>query len=188
MATGPKKGDFLLFSDNGIAEWRVLFKGVRAIIEANEWLLRGSDLAPMFEVAIRQIMTTPSNNSHLQDLRDHIASTASQNPHMDTYLQTMTELQKAFPMEGASSGAAASQLAFTWLYRVEDEFVECLQRREPIALVILGHFCVLLQLLGNIWWIDGWVHHLMTEVMGSLSGEHRMWMRWPIEEIGWIPQ
>jgi hypothetical protein len=47
MAVGPKKGDFLLFSDNGPAEWRILFRGVRAIIEANEWLLRESELAPV---------------------------------------------------------------------------------------------------------------------------------------------
>jgi Fungal Zn(2)-Cys(6) binuclear cluster domain/Fungal specific transcription factor domain len=54
MAIGPKKGDFLLFSDNGIAEWRVLFKGVRAIIDANEWLLRqrfGADVRGVHEAA-----------------------------------------------------------------------------------------------------------------------------------------
>jgi hypothetical protein len=191
MAVGPKKGDFLLFSDNGPAEWRILFKGVRAIIEANPWLLRTSSLSPMFELSIRQINTPNGDNVRLHELQEHIVQTASDDPNFEVYLKALKDLQACFPADspaGARGGKNATQLAFVWLYKVNDAFVLCLQKREPIALVIFGHFCVLLHDMSSYWWIQGWVDHLMTEIHKSLNGEHSLWMRWPIEEIGWIPR
>jgi len=190
LAMGPKSGDFLIFSDNGIAEWKLLFRGVKAIIEANPWLLRDSELAPMFEVSIRQLNLPSRNNSHLQDLREHIVDTSSDHPKFDLYIKTLELLGESYlsnPTTGARS-QSPQPLAFAWLYRVSDEFVQSLQDREPIALVIFAHFCVLLHDMSLHWWLPGWVDHLMSEIYACLSGEHKMWIRWPIEEIGWIPQ
>lgn len=189
MAVGPKKGDFLLFSDTGMAEWRMLFKGVRCIIEANPWIINSSELAPMFEVSIRQLASTPSNNPHLLALHDNIVATVTDKGKLGIYLEAVSGLQKVFPMEPPEGNRGApntSQQAFTWLYKVEDSFVECLQRREPVALVVLAYFCVLLNDMGSTWWVAGWVDHLMSEIHDSLHGEHKMWLRWPVQEIGWI--
>ncbi len=190
LAMGPKSGDFLLFTDNGVAEWRLLFRGVRAIIEANLWLLQKSELAPMFEVSIRQLGLPSGSNPHLQDLREHIVETSSDHPKFDLYIKTLDLLGESYllsPTTGAR-GQSSLPLTFTWLYRVSDEFVQSLQEREPIALVIFAHFCVLLHDMSFNWWLTGWVDHLMSGIYSCLSGEHKIWLSWPIEEIGCIPQ
>jgi hypothetical protein len=99
----------------------------------------------MFEISIRQLVFVPSNNAHLQDLHDHIVETSSASPHFQTYIRALDDLRKSFPMDppvGSRGAPNAVHLAFVWLYKVSDEFVTCLQQRDPIALVILGHFCI----------------------------------------------
>jgi hypothetical protein len=54
-------------------------------------------------------------------------------------------------------------------------------------MVILAYFCVLLNDLSSSWWIKGWAEHLISEIYASLTAEHRLWIRWPMEETGWIP-
>lgn len=76
---------------------------------------------------------------------------------------------------------------FIWLFRVQDDYLELLKRHSQEALVIFAYFCVILKRLDHHWWIEGWSTHLMEKIWGILDEEHRLWVRWPIEEIGWIP-
>jgi hypothetical protein len=41
--------------------------------------------------------------------------------------------------------------------------------------------------LDSCWWMEGWATHLIAKIYHLLDEEHRLWIRWPIEEIGWIP-
>ncbi len=70
---------------------------------------------------------------------------------------------------------------------MDDGFIEMLDQRSPPALVIFAHFVVLLKYLGSCWWMQGWSTHLLQEIWSLLDQEHRVWIRWPIEEIGWLP-
>ena len=102
----------------------------------------------------------------------------------DLRMVSLKNLVESFPIRQTQP---CPQLVFVWLYRLSDEFVLCLQQRKPIALVILAHIVVLLNDLSSFWWIGGWIDHIMSEVYAALTEEYRTWMRWPIEEIGWLP-
>ncbi|CAK7233495.1 hypothetical protein SBRCBS47491_008629 [Sporothrix bragantina] len=84
-------------------------------------------------------------------------------------------------------GLAQTSSVYAWLYSLDDEFVELVVQRRPLALVVFAHFCVLLRLLSGCWWMQGWSTHLMQEIWDLLDADHRLWIRWPIEELGWRP-
>ncbi|KAE8443882.1 hypothetical protein EG329_001291 [Mollisiaceae sp. DMI_Dod_QoI] len=189
LGSGPKPGDFLLFGHQGIAEWLAIFRGMKVILESNYDLLRNGELAPMFHISIHQVFLQPANDEHIQGLRDLISTTASDDPDVQLYLKTLDDLGRSFSastVPGTRATQPSPQIVFVWLYRLQDEFVEFLIQRRPIPLIILAHFCVLFNDLSSFWWAKGWVEHLISEIHASLSEEYRMWIRWPMEEIGWI--
>lgn len=191
LGLGPRPGDFLLFGEEGLAEWLVMFRGMKSIVATCREPLRSSDLAPMFQLQNRHVDQPPSNNEHLQTLREMILSSASEDPDLQLYLTALGILARSFPstttIPAIRPAQPSPQVVFAWLYRVSDEFVLTLQQRRPIPLVILAHFCVLFNSLSSFWWTKDWVDHLMREIYGSLQKEYRLWMKWPMEEIGWIP-
>lgn len=62
--------------------------------------------------------------------------------------------------------------------------VRCLEQRQPVALILLAYFAVLLQSLEPaFWFLEGWGRHVLAEV-GSLLGErYARWLRWPGERV-----
>ncbi|KAK4044289.1 hypothetical protein C8A01DRAFT_12286 [Parachaetomium inaequale] len=83
------------------------------------------------------------------------------------------------------TGPSANQFVFGWLYRVEYEFVACVRRREPYALLVLAHYAVLLNgdTIQRGWFIKGWREHIIARVGEFLAnGECSEWMRWPMEQ------
>ncbi|CZR62697.1 related to regulatory protein involved in control of sterol uptake [Phialocephala subalpina] len=189
LALGPTPGDFLLFGNQGLTEWLLLFRGMKAILETNFEFLRHGELAPMFHISIHQVLLQSANDEHLQELREMITMTAREDPDIQLYLKALEELAHSFPpssVPGTRSTQPSIQMVFVWLYRLSDEFADFLQQRRPIPMVILAYFCVLLHDLSSFWWAKGWAEHLMSEIHGSLSEQYRTWIRWPMEELGWI--
>lgn len=78
---------------------------------------------------------------------------------------------------------------FVWQWCVANDLLPLLKgsdvRQE--AVVIFAHFLILLKKLENQWWLEGWASHLMGQAWASLDQEHRLWIQWPIEELGWVP-
>lgn len=94
---------------------------------------------------------------------------------------------------GASSavstvaGPALTSSVYYWLYCMENDFLDLIVQRRPLALVVFAHFVVLLRVLSGCWWMQGWTTHLMQEIWELLDEDHRLWICWPIEELGWRP-
>jgi hypothetical protein len=87
----------------------------------------------------------------------------------------------------AVAGHALTSSVYYWLYCMEDDFLDLIVQRQPLALVVFAHFVVLLRVLSSCWWMQGWTTHLMQEIWGLLDEDHRLWICWPIEELGWRP-
>ncbi|CAI0653929.1 unnamed protein product [Colletotrichum noveboracense] len=75
------------------------------------------------------------------------------------------------------------EIIIAWVYRMEDEFVECLKEKKHVALLILAHFVVLLKTLDWLWYMDGWASHILHGVALYLGPEFADFLRWPREEI-----
>jgi hypothetical protein len=79
--------------------------------------------------------------------------------------------------------------AFIWVFFMAEDLLPLLRapttRREAVA--IFAFFCVLLHRLDGHWWMQGWGRHLVAHAYDLLDEEGRLWIRWAVDEIGWVP-
>ncbi|KAJ8066607.1 hypothetical protein OCU04_005654 [Sclerotinia nivalis] len=190
----PRKSlDFLLVGENDVSDWVTLLRGVRAITDhAPETIYNGS-LRPMFSAGARrdQLRNDPSTHPPKQDLVDlsDFLTASIADPHdLETYIQSINELQKSFTvLSKVSRDNYESADLFIWPYRVSDHYLSLLRQRTAPALIIYAYFAVLMKYLDTHWWIKGWSEYLIAQIYGLLDEEHRIWIRGAIEEIGWVP-
>lgn len=192
---GPKPRDFLVFSDHGPAEWLALFRGVRAIMDTTSNKLKSGPLSTLFSTAMTRIRTfwdhdLADEHPRVAELRQVTLEVAADSPNLPTYIAAIDDVSRCFACTFLADGSAItgySQTIFVWLYRVSDDFVLCLQQKQPLALTIFAYFVVLVNELGNVWWLKGWVYHLLAGIYDAMDEGSRPWIRWPIEKLGWIP-
>jgi hypothetical protein len=80
VGLGPKSGYFLLFSDKGVSEWLVQFRGMEAILETYPELLQHDDLSPIFQMSIRHLGQPRPKSDHLHELRELVVVSSSDDP------------------------------------------------------------------------------------------------------------
>ena len=186
--------DFLLIGDSGLAEWLILFRGSRSIIFTYIDTLRRGPLAAMFSIGQRRTSSStgdpPALPQPLQDLKCYLSETPTSPELLHVQLTAVDELSKSFAIvfdEDAIGKPHDPAEVFVWLFRVSAEYLNMLGQRSPEALAIFAHYCVLLKQLEWAWWMQGWSMHLIAGVYHTLGYEHRAWIRWPMEQIGWVP-
>jgi hypothetical protein len=195
LASPRTPSDFLLIGENGIAEWMVLVKGTSAIIESlHESLLKGS-LAPMFTVGNERsrrraeiLASTPPEGDPLYDLAHLVQNAIPNHPAKEVYISAIEILRNSFTFiyQQGTPGFEIGDV-FIWVFRVSDDYLQLLHRQEQEALVIFAYFCVVLRRLDSHWWAEDWSAHLISKIYSRLDEEHKLWVRWPVEQIGWIP-
>lgn len=90
--------------------------------------------------------------------------------------------------DGEYDGPPDNAFVHGWLYRARDEYVACLRRREPLALILLAHFALLLRTMKEDWYLDRWAEHLLERTRRYTPTDLEEWIRWPTEQAGleWI--
>ena len=152
-------------------------------------------LAPIFRHGIdrweaREVerQTLSPVNQHLDRLQTSIDRSEPDAGLRNTYINAISELRKSFlSMECGRGQAYEVTDIFVWVFQVGDDFVPLLRVPTQSAVTILAFFCVLLNGLKSQWWLNGWADHLMAKSYALLDREHRLWIQWPMEEIGYIP-
>lgn len=71
-----------------------------------------------------------------------------------------------------------------WISSLPNEYVSLLQTKEPWALVVLAHFCVLLHRSESVWFMKGQAARLMSLIVEFLDSNWRQLVQWPCQEIG----
>jgi len=197
VASPREPGDFLNLGDSGVASWLTLFRGTRSIIDSSPDALQNGVLGPMFiagarRTALREEAHVKADgsmeDSKLTDLRQAIKETVRDSHALETYMGAIDELEKAFTVayKGIFQTIETTDV-FIFLFRVSEEYLTFLKERTQESLAIFAYFCVIAKRLENNWWSVGWSNHLMSRIYSGLDEEHKLWIRWPIEEIGWVP-
>lgn len=166
----------------------VLIRGCRGFITTFQAQVSQGLFSPMMmhsrqRLAAREQTVHVDYLQHLQLLLDQ----SVMDPERRSIYNSATEvLNESFGMFYEDPYQQDLVDIFYWILIAED-VIPLLANEEQEALVLLAYFCVLLHRIPNRWWIDGWVEYLMTGIYGALDEEHRGWIIWPIEELGWVP-
>lgn len=191
----PKEPSHLVFSAHAaMPNWLSLFRGIRTVIELKDIGTDFSSLSCLFQSGqeIKRIWDSQMvEHDALKELEYCIkTSTRKDEETLKLLNEAIDALKRAFSLfygQELSSDKKAS-VVFIWMYRIPEGFLALLRQKDTEALCVLAFFCVLINKLEHNWWIDGWAVHLMERIYAAIDDLHRLWIRWPIEELGWIPR
>ncbi|KAI1465205.1 uncharacterized protein F4812DRAFT_452586 [Daldinia caldariorum] len=191
----PKELDNLLLISNGVMpEWLFLFRGMRSIIELNNEAIHSMmSISFIFDSGrhIGQIWesTVPPEHEGLKELENILRSHVEDPQKLGELSHAIESLKRSFFFfySGNYTDEQRVTAASVWLFKAREDFVKLLKERDNEALCVLAFFCVLLKRLDYTWWMEGWGVHLISRIYSVLDEGYRLWIRWPIEEIGWVP-
>ncbi|KAK9372449.1 uncharacterized protein V1513DRAFT_460580 [Lipomyces chichibuensis] len=126
--------------------------------------------------------TLPAEARAALEYLDEVNNDNSESEAKETYCSTIRILREVF--EDFYTRRQQVRSAMAWPITVPQEYIALLWSRQPMALVILAHYCVILRLLDRRWWLTGWSEKLVKEIYNSLDASWRPSIRWPVEAVG----
>lgn len=187
-ARGPRPGEYLAFGDNGRSDWLVMFRGIRTTLETVGYDNFTRSITPNIRAKGKPlpiVAGTLAYEEPLAELYDYVqyASESSKLPY-NVYAHKVL-LECYSNRYGGMDGEY--HVVFAWLFRMQEEFLEALQRHEPVPLVVYAHFVLLMNDMEGFWYMKGWTTHVLAGIWDCLGGEDRVHIRWPVSVVGWIP-
>ncbi|KAJ6016385.1 hypothetical protein N7540_010976 [Penicillium herquei] len=143
--------------------------------------VKQSELRDLF--LVEEIRSNVSESSRiaiaaLHELQN--ASCSQVNEHYHTFTSTIDCLEKLLGQLD-SEGEMISR-SFAWVCEVPAEYISLLQKHDPLALVILAHYCVVLYRLRQRWWISSWGELVIQSILKFLSPAWKLSMAWALQE------
>ncbi|KAJ0420964.1 hypothetical protein BJY00DRAFT_119215 [Aspergillus carlsbadensis] len=193
FARGPREGEFLVFSAGGKSEWLVLLHGVRAILAQKQSEIFTGDLEPVAkeqkpqgkdDINIPRLDSEFSQHTALLHEVRLLVSTDVTTADRDFYLAALDDLTNCFgdAQESVKAGECTTEImpfAMGWTFRLPAVMIDRLEAREPVALVILAHWAILLRYMRGVWFMEGWDAHIVSGIRACLPQEFRRWVEWP---------
>jgi hypothetical protein len=95
----------------------------------------------------------------------------------------LAELKAIYDTVIPNTGACSVATILCFPKQDSGNFAQLVKRRVPQALIILAYYCVLLDILDNRWWVQGWSKRVLQDVLGSLEEQWRHWIEWPVQTV-----
>ncbi|KAL3429093.1 hypothetical protein BDV09DRAFT_180926 [Aspergillus tetrazonus] len=138
------------------------------------------------EINLRALTIFKGLLSCLQDKQDvnHWVSGQSSHPLSDaeTTFASSSQFGDKLP-DDLNAHAPGFNLSLLWLFEIPIEFIELLEKRNPISLIIFAHFSLLL-LHGPQFWLNRPIaNKIVQSVAASLDHRYFTWIQWPIERV-----
>jgi hypothetical protein len=196
FAKRPRRQHLLVIAGRNEVAWWELFRGVRFVVERiGIAAIFAGELGPLPP----EVPVEPFIVDHIEfdfvDWEEPLGKLAelvplAAEPARDMCQKMLSLLSWCFEEIYGTSARRKSRIegrfevVMAWLYYISDEFVLCLWEKEPVPLVLLAHFTVLLQLLERFWYMRGWGAHVLQGVSEILDPNYAPWLEWPTTQIG----
>ncbi|KAF5012636.1 hypothetical protein FDECE_1328 [Fusarium decemcellulare] len=205
LARGPQPGQYIGFSDHGGPTFMTFIRGMKLIrehanydnddtdaIEAertdSEGVLGAQEILPCqrteHETQLHILRDSIKGNQNLTepDVKDSYLTVVDQ---LEPFLESVYNKKDVSTNRQRSDPGAYQPLG--WLYRAPELYLDYLERKENLALVIFAYFALILKKLGFDWPLEGWPEHIMSGIWNSIHPTHRELIQWPQKQIGWEP-
>ncbi|KAJ5273657.1 hypothetical protein N7478_008782 [Penicillium angulare] len=192
LARPIENKDVSAFSNGVIPEWLYLMHGVDTVVMADRSIL-SSPVCLIFKTTWGSrdywMSHSPEKYQVLVELEDRICDFEEGEEKKRTLQNTIAALSRSYSFLYGRDFKDQDKLRgfYIWLYEVDNSFFDLVKNGDNGALCVLAFYAVLIKDLEKYWWMEGWAVHLIRGIYMLLDGEHRIWIRWAIEEIGWVP-
>jgi len=90
-------------------------------------------------------------------------------------------LRRSFALsETSQRGFTIKRIAYTFFIFVTDRFLELFANSYPPALVIMAHYCVLLNMMSSAWFMVDKAPQMLQVIQDRLDPEWHKFIEWPI--------
>lgn len=161
----------------------LLLRGVPLVIGEMWHVLRESEIAPLFagrELDDSIVLPDDVINA-IRLLEDRNQLVSRLDSERDTYSLAIQGLKECF--KRISSKDRDKGMVLSWPISVSQEYIAFLRSRQPMALVILAHYGVILDEIRDAWWAMGWGSRLIQELNQVVEGEWKSLLVWPMDKI-----
>jgi hypothetical protein len=165
--------------------WFQTMRGLMALL-ANHWdeLAKGP-FAPLLSGDARSNHASDSpDDEHLAKLEGMFPSPSfSQDSRkVEICKEALKELRRVVALTHSPNRILSGEASLrVWPGNISQDFLELIYERDPRALVILAHYCVLLKKNDHVWYLRGLGRGLLENIRQALGEEWRPWIQWPIE-------
>lgn len=198
LAMGPRPGEYITFSERAGPNFVDLLRGLRSIRRHKHYNATQETSptdTPSPSTDSDGSVGFPFGNNPSTHLRSLYARAweIPETRRRKSYIHALDDLEQFFIlMDGHSESSSASAIPdaahrlspLGWIYRIQDDFLERLQNKESLALVIVAFFAVVLEELELGWPADGWAEHIMTKICEEVvEPDDRELIRWPMVRL-----
>jgi hypothetical protein len=111
----------------------------------------------------------------------HLLSHDTQN--VETCKEALAHLRSIMMLVHSANPKLQGDVSLrVWPGSISQEFMEMIYERDPKALIILAHYCILLKQNDHIWYVKGLGAGLLANIWLALPEEWQPWIKWPMEQ------
>jgi hypothetical protein len=167
-----------------------LLQGVRVVLESvMPWVEKGP-LGPLLQRGTVRQNDVLAHSAHIpRDFDEALSSLSRYNERRsesvdshEMYKVAIQALRDCLKKIEANPGDRAA--ALNWLVFLESSYVSSLKSNQPLALVILAHYGVVLHGLREHWFVQDFGIRMVEMVHLSLTEEWRSLVHWPMKQVG----
>jgi hypothetical protein len=158
----------------------VLARGMNTILRSSEEDIRKGPLGKLMAGCDCEPATPSSYLAELMpQLKELLTQLDEQTPDVSedkrtTLTETLGSLVETIQIAGSNKRARSfleQRVIFGWPMRVPSTFLSLLRNKDPLAMVVISHYCVLLKSgETKCWYFEGWASVLMKPIVASVAG------------------
>jgi hypothetical protein len=160
-------------------------RGIYTIAKSVWPLLMASEIEPILSTSAEFTSRTPTGNE-CQDIIDLVESSADLSiGEKDACRKAIQYLQVGFDAIVAKEELYISRhhMINTWTMLVPPEYTSLLARKQPVALILLAYYAVLVHQAKDLWQARDAGAYVFDLISDQLGSEWDPWMRYPREKI-----
>lgn len=193
LARGPAAGELLLVSKSGKVPFFSLFRGLRMVLrnigmpvvfsglldpEGPSWFKPGEHINGAGRLTSKEMTDWEMSLGRLSELVQSSVEPGLREMYLSQVVALTALFRDTFGTADKPKETQHGDLNWVmrWIFKIEDDFVDKLEAEEPVALLILGNFSVMIRSLEFYWFMQGWGSHILREVKQMLGEPFEGWL------------
>lgn len=175
-----------------VLHWFYLLRGAHMVLNLHAETIRTSFLKPLLDEMAHMENTAAyifPDTDQITKLFRICSSAEHDKETSQAYDLAIHSLLSTFVQASLlrQRGDATVLATFVWPLNLAPKFLDLLSEKQPEAMIILAHYCVLIYWAeyheSDTWFISGWAKYMLETVKQSLPEKWQEHLKWPVTII-----